>query len=161
MRVTPAIVMAVLMGVSCDGGPPPDAAPPDAVGEPAIAPAAGAEPAEYELPAARAIWDDARRRGVHFRAIGQEPGWVLEITDGESIDFVGDYGEWHVATPAPPPETPGPDDRTYYRIRTDAHTVDIVIEPTPCQDTMSGEPFPSTVRVTVDGRSFHGCGRVP
>ncbi|HEY6362032.1 MAG TPA: MliC family protein [Vicinamibacterales bacterium] len=30
-------------------------------------------------------WQEARDRGVDFRAVGQEPGWHLEIDDGESI----------------------------------------------------------------------------
>ena len=29
---------------------------------------------------ARAPWEDARRRGVAFRAVGTEPGWHLEIS---------------------------------------------------------------------------------
>jgi uncharacterized membrane protein len=155
-----AALAAALLASACNAGPPRDAAPPDAIGEPAITdPGVEPEPAEYDRPEARAIWDDARERGVHFRAIGQEPGWLLEITEGQQIEFVGDYGEWRVVVPAPPPETPGADDRTYYRVRTEAHTVDVVIEPIECYGTMSGEPFPSTVQVTVDGRSFEGCGR--
>lgn len=48
-------------------------------------------------------WDDARRRGVEFRAIGQEPGWMLEIDAGKSMYLLADYGEKKVTTPAPPP----------------------------------------------------------
>ena len=41
---------------------------------------------------AEAIWEDAKLRGVDFRAVGNEPGWHLELTAGEKVVFVGDYG---------------------------------------------------------------------
>ena len=37
---------------------------------------AGGEPESEEEIAARNIWHAAKLRGVAFRAIGQEPGWV-------------------------------------------------------------------------------------
>ena len=39
------------------------------------------------------IWEDAKLSGVDFRAVGNEPGWVLEIRDSESIRFEYDYGQ--------------------------------------------------------------------
>jgi hypothetical protein len=33
----------------------------------------------------------------------------------------------YAAAPAPPPETPGPADDTFYRVRTGAHTIEIII----------------------------------
>ena len=41
---------------------------------------------------AKAIWEDAKFRGADFRAVGNEPGWNLEISAGGSIVYVGDYG---------------------------------------------------------------------
>ena len=38
------------------------------------------------------VWHEAKLRGVLFRAIGQEPGWLLEITDGSEILLVTGYG---------------------------------------------------------------------
>lgn len=35
--------------------------------------------------AKRDVWHAAKLRGVSFRAIGQEPGWLLEISNGEKI----------------------------------------------------------------------------
>lgn len=34
---------------------------------------------------AEAIWEDAKLRGVDFRAVGNEPGWHLELTAGERL----------------------------------------------------------------------------
>ncbi len=46
---------------------------------------AGGEPESEEEIAARNVWHAAKLRGVAFRAIGQEPGWLLEMTTGEKI----------------------------------------------------------------------------
>jgi membrane-bound inhibitor of C-type lysozyme len=42
---------------------------------------------------AKAIWEDAKLSGVDFRAIGNEPGWNLEIIMRDRIVFVGNYGQ--------------------------------------------------------------------
>ena len=39
------------------------------------------------------VWHQAKLRGVAFRAVGQEPGWLLEITDGSEIIIVSNYGQ--------------------------------------------------------------------
>jgi uncharacterized membrane protein len=101
------------------------------------------------------VWREARARGVVFRATGQEPGWLLEIDD-ERLLLVLDYGTDTIraGVPAPVPY----EDGRYYRIETAARPVSIAITDTPCQDTMSGERFPSAVEVEVDGRRLVGCG---
>jgi len=50
------------------------------------------------------VWHKAKLRGVSFRAIGQEPGWLLEITTGTEILLVIDYGETRTAYPYVEPE---------------------------------------------------------
>ncbi len=49
------------------------------------------EPRFYEW-SIDSVWHRAKLRGVAFRAIGQEPGWLLEITNGTEILLVTDYG---------------------------------------------------------------------
>lgn len=105
----------------------------------------------------RAPWAEARRRGVDFRAVGQEPGWHLEIREGERIRFVYDYGEREVVTPAREPvEKEG---YTVYHAETKAHDITVTIADEPCTDTMSGERFEAAARVRLDGRTYRGCGR--
>ena len=50
-----------------------------------------------------AVWEDARIRGVDYRAVGNEPGWHLEIVENGRTVFVGDYGatQLEFATPVP------------------------------------------------------------
>ena len=37
-------------------------------------------------------------------------------------------------------------------------TLRVEVVPVRCEDTMSGKPFPATVTVTLNERSFRGCG---
>ncbi len=105
----------------------------------------------------RAVWAEARRRGVDFRAVGQEPGWHLEITHGERIRFVYAYGEREAVTPAPEPTVDN--SARVYHAETEAHDLTVTITDAPCTDAMSGEAFEQTVTVRLGGRAYHGCGR--
>lgn len=94
---------------------------------------------------------------VDFRAVGQEPGWTLELTEGGRIDFRYAYGERSAVAPTPAPErTNG---RTVYRATTEAHDLTVTIADEPCTDIMSGERFEATVTIALDGSTYRGCGR--
>jgi membrane-bound inhibitor of C-type lysozyme/uncharacterized membrane protein len=105
----------------------------------------------------RAPWEDARLRGVTFRAVGNEPGWLVEI-DAARIAFTGDYGDTVVSTPAVAPEIIA-GGRTTYHANTDGHELRIEIEDRPCSDGMSDQEYPSAVTLRLDGRTYQGCGR--
>ncbi|HKY60214.1 MAG TPA: hypothetical protein VJP59_04305 [Gemmatimonadota bacterium] len=104
-------------------------------------------------------WRDAAGRGVDFRAVGQEPGWVLDIHDGDSIALTTDYGQAHFVFPPVRPEVYTGAGRTVYRIETEAHRATIVVLDEPCRDSMSGWPYETTVSMILDDREFDGCGR--
>lgn len=104
-------------------------------------------------------WADAKERGVDFRAIGQEPGWLLDIHEGDSIAVTTDYGQAHYRFPSVDREPDGNAGTISYRVRTEAHRMTVVIEDEPCRDSMSGWPYETTVSMTLDGREFQGCGR--
>lgn len=105
----------------------------------------------------RVPWEDARRRGVDFRAVGNEPGWSLEIKEGQHLLFIGAYGSWRVATPDPDAVIQGPT-RTWHAI-TESANLQVQVVDERCIDTMSGEEFPSQVLVTLNGDILYGCGR--
>lgn len=67
-------------------------------------------------------WEEAKRRGVDFRAVGDEPGWWLEIERGERIEFVTDYGATRVYTPGPEPRIDPQARGTPYHARTNPTT---------------------------------------
>ena len=112
-------------------------------------------PREQEL-AKNNVWHKAKLRGVAFRAIGQEPGWLLEIKNGEEILLVTDYGKNRNAYPYVDPQENKATRQTVFQMD-DATSV--LIEGKPCSDTMSGESFETTVTVTLDDRVLQGCGR--
>jgi uncharacterized membrane protein len=105
-------------------------------------------------------WARARRRGVSFRAVGQEPGWLLDVFGDPPthIELAADYGEARYTFDRPTRETPSAT-RTIYHARNGEHTLRVVVDATPCTDIMSGEPFEATVTAAIDGRELHGCGR--
>lgn len=105
------------------------------------------------------VWAQARQQGVDFRATGNEPGWVLEIRDGESIVLVADYGSsrYEIARPetAVDPLSGG---RVIRSAGSPAGFEVILIDQT-CSDDMSGELFPTTVLLKLDEQQLRGCGR--
>ena len=109
---------------------------------------------------AKAIWEQAKLNGVDFRAIGNEPSWILEIVKGETIIFAYFYDkiiknmftkiELEVDQSAR---------KTVYKAKNEWHTISVTIVGTLCQDTMSGESFESRVTVELDDKLFNGCGK--
>lgn len=95
-------------------------------------------------------WDDARARGAAFRAVGGAPGWTLEIVPGGWIELVLDYGARRVVTPDPGATTEGA--RTVYRAVTESASLRVVIDARPCEDAVSGAPYPSTTEKSRSAR---------
>lgn len=96
-------------------------------------------------------WRDEAAAGATFRAVGQEPGWVLDVYP-DRLHLSADYGTREVTVPKPPPRRAGA--TTVF----DAGRLRAEILAEPCRDSMSGQPFPATVRVTLDGTTWRGCG---
>lgn len=103
-------------------------------------------------------WDSARAQGVDFRAVGQEPGWMLDIYQRDTIKLIWDYGERAAAFPLVEPTYPQ-EGATRYATQSGGQALEVTIRRLPCQDAMSGESFPATVDITIDGRALNGCGR--
>ena len=108
---------------------------------------------------AKAIWEDAKLRGVGFRAVGNEPGWYLEITPSENTVFVTDYGEFQHSVITPQPVTDQNKRKSTYSVENTEHDLAVEIQGQSCEDTMSGETFEATVTVKLDGTTYRGCGR--
>ena len=107
----------------------------------------------------KAIWEDAKFRGADFRAVGNEPGWKLEISKGKEIVYVGDYGQTRYRFATPHPVEDRDAERTTYTVEHGGHELVIVLEGRGCQDTMSDESYETTVTIVVDGKELRGCGR--
>ena len=161
LRVWMSWVAALAVLAACDSS----AEEPDVVEEPAPSEAAPVSPrSETEPPALSEPtvdpWTEARDRGVGFRAVGNEPGWSLEIVPGQWIHFIYQYGERELFTPLPEGRTDPESGRLTYHTVTESHDLRVDIEEQDCSDTMSGEAFPTTVHVTLGGTLYRGCGRL-
>lgn len=104
-------------------------------------------------------WQAAAARGVDFRAVGNEPGWFLELEDGVQIVLVTDYGRRRYEAPAPEPVVDEAARQVTFRTESRGQGMVVTLAPGPCEDTMSGEVFDTTVTVTIAGETLRGCGR--
>lgn len=101
-------------------------------------------------------WDQAKARGVAFRGIGTEPGWLVEVGRGESpmLRAELDYGDRKIdiaRTEATPDGFRGS--------AADGTAVALVIARKSCNDGMSDATYPASATLTVDDKTYHGCGR--
>ncbi|MEQ1820049.1 MAG: hypothetical protein ABL871_15715 [Terricaulis sp.] len=142
------ILVAAL--AACTAEPAKQDAPPPATAESAPT----TESALAQMPA----WDAARAAGVDFRAVGQEPGWIVDIYTQNRIVALLDYGQTLIEFPRANPTSPT-EGATRYETQTDGHTLSITIRRSPCEDAMSGETYPTSVDLVIDGRTLNGCGR--
>ena len=140
------VLCAAIPAATCNRAAPASEAEPGPVPPPA-SPSAGFDP-----------WQNARERGIDFRAVGQEPGWYVEVDHEKGIRLVYDYAEQQ-AVMASPVQPITRDGTLMYEAASDTHRLEIAIEAAPCEDTMSGAPYPNTVTVNIDGRALRGCGR--
>jgi len=120
---------------------------------------ASPEPADTFFEGSEQVWLEARARGVTFRAVGQEPGWLLELNQNDTMRVVVDYGARELTFALPEPAVDSTTWVTTYRARSDGHTVRVDIRDEPCADVMSGERFGATVQLVLDGVRYDGCGR--
>lgn len=92
-----------------------------------------------------------------FAGIGQEPGWLLEIDSTYTIRFSYDYAQRSVRVEAGAPTLDSAGARVWH-VKTDTTDLQVVVTTAPCEDVMSGKPYPSTVTVTLNGQVYRGCG---
>lgn len=102
-------------------------------------------------------WDSARARNVAFRAVGNEPGWLVEVGQGDTpplhaqLDFGARTLDIAQVT------------RSKDGLRFDGKTangteVKLTIERKPCQDDMSGARFGASAQLHAGGKVYRGCG---
>jgi len=108
---------------------------------------------------ARAIWEHAKLNGVDFRALGNEPGWYMEISNKQDILLVTDYGQRTYRFPSSIIKSEPNNRTTIYSASNNDSTIELVIKGDPCRDSMSGEAFPTTVSVLINNKKYRGCGR--
>ncbi|MDH5823243.1 hypothetical protein QFW77_09620 [Luteimonas sp. RD2P54] len=126
-------------------------------GEPASLALAGEPPRECAPTEHVSPWEEAAGRGIAFRAVGQEPGWLVEVGSGESPTLSAqlDYGERRIEVDAAVTLEGG----SGFRGETsDGRPVDLAIARAACADPMSGERFEASATLRVGEREYRGCG---
>jgi hypothetical protein len=103
-----------------------------------------------------APWQDARLRGIEFRATGSQPDWVLEYDEGIALTFVAGNKSPLTATLLFVAANSG--DRMTIEGSDGEREVLVTIERAVCSGT-SGVTTARVV-VTIDTHTFTGCGRV-
>ncbi|MFW6001518.1 MAG: hypothetical protein ACOCQE_04015 [Halanaerobium sp.] len=105
-------------------------------------------------------WAEAREDGIVFRAVGNEPGWLIEVNKNDSIKFVNYYGDMEIKVPVDDVWL-GPDgeDRIYY-IENEVIPFQLIIMKKKYKDSMSGEVFPYQARVIFPEKSYTGGGKM-
>ena len=103
-------------------------------------------------------WDEAKSRNVGFRAVGNEPGWFVEVGQGEAPALRAELGygerELDIANAKPlSSAAPG-----FFGIATDGTNVELRIQREICNDGMSGEAFEASAELVVGDKSYKGCG---
>jgi uncharacterized membrane protein len=134
---------------------PPDLAP----GQTAEISIAGKQLANCKNNPRAAVWEAAKLRGISYRAVGQEPPWVLEIHRDDGFLLVTDYGQEKQRFPYTEPVSHTEQRTGRYESEVNGERIEITIEGESCEDIMSGESFSSRVEVEWRGQTLRGCGR--
>jgi uncharacterized membrane protein len=106
-----------------------------------------------------AIWEGAKLRGVSFRAVGQEPPWVLEIDRQYGFFLTTGYDKIEQRFPYTEPVTDSNQHSAHYSAESNGDGIAISITGEPCRDTMSGAEFSSRVEIAWREQILRGCGR--
>jgi len=93
-----------------------------------------------------------------FRAVGNEPGWRLDVTE-RALVLLTDYGDTRIVAPGPLVEAMG--DLRHYRASTPDGEMSVTVADRVCVDTMSGMSHPAAVELSWQGQILRGCGGDP
>lgn len=110
---------------------------------------------EDTLPAIN-TYRNKRRSGIDFMAMGNEPGWTLDV-DFDSLMYFKSINGDSISFPVPDAEEDGK--KQTFEAETEDGSFKISITEEPCSDDMSGEDFTHIVSVVTDKQEFQGCGR--
>lgn len=132
----------------------PDKSPSSGTVPTTVEPSTPASPATAQA----SPWDHARARGIAFRGIGNEPGWLVEVGAGEApaLHVELDYGERKIdlAHAQPLSGVPG-----YTGTTSDGVEVELQLRHGDCSDGMSDQTYPVSAKLSVGDRTYAGCGR--
>ncbi len=101
----------------------------------------------------------ARQSGALIRAIGQEPGWVVEVLPASTL-LVTDYGQNRQEFPESVVTQATDGKSIRYQINGHPQQIELLVTKTACQDSMSGEHFPAQASLIINDQNFNGCADI-
>jgi putative lipoprotein len=116
----------------------------------------GAPAVQCEERHADSLREDARARGVVYRALGNEPGWTLEIGPASKLSWTTNYGQDRYDFEQSQATTM-PDGTGVYTAQKDAVTLKATVKAERCVDDGEVE-YDHVVTVESGGQTYHGCG---
>ncbi|SEL59380.1 COG3650 family protein [Halomonas daqiaonensis] len=101
-----------------------------------------------------------QRPGTMFHARGNEPGWVVNLgSDRPEVSLLLDYGERELTLPYRVTTLDNDEGRMILASGRADTPFELRLEARACFDSMSGQPFPARVTLTIDGEQYRGCGQ--
>ena len=116
----------------------------------------GAPPVQCEERRAESLREDARARGVVYRALGNEPGWVLEVGPASRLNWTTNFGQDRFDFEQSQAAT-APDGATIYTAQQGDVSIRVSIKAERCVDDGDVE-FDHVVTVESGGQTLRGCG---
>ncbi|MBK8444958.1 MAG: hypothetical protein IPL35_16815 [Sphingobacteriales bacterium] len=111
-------------------------------------------------PPACAPWNIAKTRGVEFRAIGNEPGLVLEINRNiDEILLVNNYGTDTLRFKYSQAKVIKETKQISYQVQQGNDKMLLTVLHQGCTDDMSGDHFDKKVEVVINQQVLRGCGK--
>lgn len=98
-------------------------------------------------------------KSIDFKAVGNEPGWSLELTEGEDMLLITNYGRDSHLFKTPLPLINEKSGQTVYKTENQGNKITVIIDDQPCMDSMSGLHFETSVTVILNDQKLTGCGR--
>lgn len=116
----------------------------------------GAPTVQCEERRAASLREDARVRGVVYRALGNEPGWVLEIGPATRMSWTTNFGQDRHDFEQAQAAT-APDGATVYTAQNEAVAIKATVKAERCVDDGDVE-FDHVVTVESGTQTLRGCG---
>jgi len=96
---------------------------------------------------------------VYFKATGNEPFWGLKIGKDKTVFTSLIEGMESISFKSVEPIRAMDANVKMYKVNNGKTSATVTIQQFDCQDSMSGEKSPYTVKVEINGKTLNGCGK--